>query len=99
VRRFLLQGILDKYYQPRGVLLDFAANLLKEQLEPFVGTVIERSKTQLDAELSADEVRRYYADDARTWALLQRLRRWDRSWQRGVRRRPYPFLLPGEIER
>ncbi len=99
VRRFLLQGILDKYYQPRGVLLDFAANLLKEKLEPFVAKVIERAKSQLDVELTLDEVRRYYADDARTWALLQRLRRWDRAWQRGVRRRPYPFLLPGDIER
>ena len=29
------------------------------------------------------------------WALLQRLRRCDRWWQRRVRRRPYPFLLPG----
>jgi hypothetical protein len=33
------------------------------------------------------------------WALLQILRRVDRSWQRGVRRRSYPFLLPGRIAR
>ena len=31
--------------------------------------------------------------------LLQRLRRLDRAWQRRVRRRVYPFLLPGRIER
>jgi hypothetical protein len=31
--------------------------------------------------------------------LLQRLRRADRWWQRTVRRRPYPFLLPGRIDR
>jgi hypothetical protein len=33
------------------------------------------------------------------WGLLQRLRRIDRSWQRRVRRRQYPFLLPGKVER
>ena len=37
--------------------------------------------------------------DARMWALLQRLRRADRWWQRRVRRRQYPFLLPGEVQR
>jgi hypothetical protein len=33
------------------------------------------------------------------WALLQRARRVDRAWQRHVRRRPYPFLLPGPVDR
>ena len=99
VRRFLLQGILDKYYDVRGVTLDFAANLLKEKLEGFLPRVLAQAEARLGVKLSLEEVRRYYADDARTWALLQRLRRWDRAWQRGVRRRPYPFLLPGDIDR
>lgn len=30
----------------------------------------------------------------RLWLLLQRLRRFDRAWQRHVRRRSYGFLLP-----
>ncbi len=33
------------------------------------------------------------------WALLLALRRLDRFWQLKVRRRAYPFLLPGRIER
>ena len=99
VRRFLLQGILDKYYDVRGVTLDFAANLLKEKLEGFLPRVLAQAEARLGVKLSLEEVRRYYAEDARTWALLQRLRRWDRAWQRGVRRRPYPFLLPGDIDR
>jgi hypothetical protein len=33
------------------------------------------------------------------YALIQRLRRLDRAWQRRVRRRPYPFLLPGPVAR
>jgi hypothetical protein len=49
--------------------------------------------------ISAAETERYCRDDARMWDLLQRLRRADRWWQRTVRRRPYPFLLPPRIER
>lgn len=49
--------------------------------------------------MTAGDVRRYYARDARMWALLLGLRRLDRWWQLNVRRRPYPFLLPGRIER
>jgi len=44
-------------------------------------------------------VRRYYRSDARLWELMLRLRRADRWWQRRIRRRTYPFLLPGHIER
>ena len=36
---------------------------------------------------------RYFRSDRRLWLLMQRLRRADRTWQRQVRRRPYPFLL------
>ncbi len=49
--------------------------------------------------ITSEEAERYYRDDARMWELLQRLRRADRWWQRTVRRRPYPFLLPGRIAR
>jgi hypothetical protein len=99
VRRFLLGGILEKYYQPRGVVLDALANLVKERLERWLPAFLEESNARVRPALSQEEVRRYYAADARTWALLQRLRRLDRAWQRRVRRRPYPFLLPGRIER
>ena len=44
------------------------------------------------------EVRRYYRSDARTWSWIQRLRRADRAWHR-LRKRTYPYLIPGEIER
>ena len=44
-------------------------------------------------------MRRVYASDARLWEVLLRLRRLDRAWQRRVRRREYPFLLPGRIDR
>lgn len=99
VRRFLLGQILDKYYRPRGVVLDALANLVKERLERWLPALLEEANARLEPALSEEEVRGYYASDARTWVLLQRLRRLDRAWQLRVRRRPYPFLLPGRIER
>ena len=99
VRRLLLRGILDKYYRPRGVVLDLLGNLLKERLDRLLDPFLERASARLDPPFTAAEVRAYYRDDAATWSLLQRLRRLDRAWQRRVRRRPYPFLLPGPIDR
>jgi hypothetical protein len=61
--------------------------------------VIEAVNRTVEAEITEDEVRRYYRSDARLWELMLRLRRADRWWQRRIRRRTYPFLLPGHIER
>lgn len=99
VRRFMLRGILDKYYDGRGVVLDLLGNLLKERLDPLLPDAITQVNPLLDRPFTEEEVRKYYKHDASDWALLQRLRRLDRGWQRNVRRRTYPFLLPGRIER
>lgn len=99
VRRFMLSSILDKYYTRRGVLLDLLGNLHKEKLERFIEPVLARVQPHVDKPIELREIRAYYDDDAKMWALLQRLRRVDRGWQRSVRRRVYPFLLPGQIAR
>jgi hypothetical protein len=99
VRRFALGAILDKYYDRRGALLDLAGNLHKERLAQLLPEVLEAVNRVVEPPITAEEAERYYRDDARMWELLQRLRRADRWWQRCVRRRPYPFLLPGSIAR
>ena len=99
VRRFMLRGILEKYYQPRGVVIDLLGNLYKERLGELVPGFIAAANPHFDVPITAAEVRRYYQRDARTWAGLQLMRRTDRAWQRRVRRRQYPFLLPGSIDR
>lgn len=99
VRRFLLRSILDKYYRPREVVLDLLANLIKEGIADRLTLGLEIVNQKLSPPIGEAEVRRYYREDARVWAFLQRLRRIDRGWQRGVRRRQYPFLLPGKVER
>ena len=99
VRRFLLDGILDPYYSPRRAALDVTGNLRKEGLAEHVPTAVAIANERLGIDLTVDEVERHYRRDARLWSLLQRARRVDRSWQRRVRRRPYPFLLPGPVDR
>jgi uncharacterized protein (DUF2236 family) len=99
VRRFALGAILDKYYDRRGALLDLAGNLHKERLAQLLPEVLEAANRVVEPPITDEEAERYYRDDARMWELLQRLRRADRWWQRTVRRRRYPFLLPGSIAR
>lgn len=99
VRRFALGAILDKYYEVRGALLDLAGNLHKERLAQLLPAFLDAANRIVEPAITPSEADRYYRDDARMWELLQRLRRADRWWQRTVRRRPYPFLLPGRIER
>jgi hypothetical protein len=99
VRRLLLPDIIERYHQPRTVVLDLAANLIKEQLDEHIPTVLAAAAGRLTPRLVEAEVRADYRSDARTWALLQSLRRADRTWQQRVRRRTYPFLLPARIDR
>lgn len=99
VRALVLRQILDKYYDPRAALLDFAGNLFKERLGEQVDAFLAVANPSLSEPISLDEAHAYYRADARLWATLQRLRRLDRWWQRTIRRRVYPFLLPGPVER
>ncbi len=99
VARFVVPDVIERYHQPRTVLLDLAANLVKERLDEQISAVLAEANRHVAPPLTEAEVRADYRSDARTWAALQALRRVDRGWQRRVRRRPYPFLLPERIER
>ncbi len=99
VRRFLMRGITGVYFDPRQATLDVLGNLLKERLDRHLPAALEVAGRHLETPVTESEVRAYYARDARTWALLLALRRLDRFWQLKVRRRAYPFLLPGRIDR
>ena len=99
VRKWMLKDILDHYYFVRNVLLDLLANLYKERLDRFLPGFITIVNQEIAQPLTLPEVKQYYRSDARDWALLQRLRKMDRFWQRYIRRRVYPFILPGRIKR
>jgi len=86
--------VMAQYHDPRAVLVDAASNLVKEQLGRWLPELLAAAARRVQPPIDEQEVRRYYARDRRLWLLMQRLRRADRAWQRLVRRRPYPFLLP-----
>lgn len=99
VKRFVIPDVIERYHQPRTVILDLAANLIKEHLARHIPAVLGAAGDRIDPPLLEDEVRADYRSDARTWAAIQAMRRADRLWQQRVRRRPYPFMLPQRIDR
>lgn len=98
-KRVLVRSILSRYFDVRTTVLDLAANLHLAGLPAWLPSLVEVANDELSLGLTEAEAKKYYASDARLWAFMQGARRVDRSWQRRVRRRPYPFLLPGRIER
>lgn len=96
VTRWVAPGILARYHDRRLVLLDIAVNLVRERLAPWVPALIAAARDHAGVTLTEAEVRRDYRSEARTWGWLMRARRMDRRWQRAVRRRTYPFLIPAD---
>jgi hypothetical protein len=97
LRRALLpigHMVIRQYHDPRTVMLDTASNLVKERLDRWLPAFLGASSRHVERPIGERETRRYFARDRRMWLTLQHLRRADRHWQRHVRRRPYPFLLP-----
>jgi hypothetical protein len=98
-RRYVVPSVVDKYHDPRAVTVDLIANLIKEGLESYIGPFLEIANRRLSPPIDAAEVTRYYEGDARVWTAWQALRRCDRFVRLHLLGRPYPFLLPGRIER
>ena len=87
-------GVMAQYHDPRTVLLDVASNLHKDGFHRLLPAFLDAANARLERPLTEADVMHYFRQDKLLWALLQRLRLADRMWQRRVRRRPYPFLLP-----
>lgn len=97
LRRLLVpvaHSVMGQFHDPRTVLLDVASNFVKEHLDRWLPQLLASANRRVSPPIDEAGVRRYFARDRRLWLLMQRLRRADRTWQRRVRRRPYPFLLP-----
>jgi hypothetical protein len=106
LRLFVLQDVVERYYDLRRVVIDLIANLYKEGRADLAPGWLETANRFFAAELpDADlqrihlsEVTAYYRQDARIWRLYLGLRRFDRTLHRLTRRR-YPYVLPGPISR
>ena len=70
---------------------------IKERLDRWLPALLERGERARRRRRSPPRCAATSARDKLLWPLMQRLRRADRGWQRHVRRRPYPFLLPPPV--
>ncbi len=106
LRLFVLQDVVDRYYDPRRVVIDLVANLYKEGRADLAPAWLETANRFFAEDLAGadlqpidlSEVAAYYREDVRIWRLYLGLRRFDRTLHRWTGR-PYPYVLPGPISR
>ena len=102
IRWFFLQDVMGRYYVPRLVYTDLAANLFKEQrpeLVPQTAAIANRFLGNSDPPLTVNEIERYYAQDKLIWTVFLAFRRIDRWLNTRLLGRRYEFILPGAIKR
>jgi len=102
IRLFLLDDVMNRYYDLRLVITDIIANFYKEGLPELIPDLVEDANQVLAAAgivpLTPDEIAAYYKDDARTWRIYLAFRKIDRSLHR-VLGKEYPYVLPEKIAR
>lgn len=102
IRLFFLSDVMTRYYHPRLVYTDIAANLYKEQKSELVGDTVDIINRHLPAgesPLTVKEVKNYYREDKWIWTLFLAFRRLDRWLKTACLRQRYEFILPGPIKR
>jgi hypothetical protein len=107
LRRFILEDVVNRYYDVRQVVVDLLANLYKEQLPHLVPDFIPLANNFFDqamaglnlTQITEDEVQAYYREDKFIWSLYASMRRLDRFLQTNLLRKQYPYILPGKVKR
>lgn len=101
IKSFLLEDVMNRYYQPREVYLDLVANLYKEQRPELIPLFLETVNEYLPAgeQISRKDIDRYYREDKFIWWFFLNARRLDRWFKLRVQGKPYEFLLPGKVKR
>ena len=102
IRWLFVDDVMTRYYDPRQVLIDLAANLIKEQRPDLVTPAVALINDHLPEDLSAvtpTEVERYYREDKFIWTIFLAFRKLDRALTSLFPGRRYEFILPGEIKR
>jgi hypothetical protein len=102
IRLLFLKDVMNRYYQPRQVYIDLAANLYKEQRPDLVPLTLDIINLHLPNDLeplTAREIEKYYKEDKLIWTLFLAFRRADRFLKTKLFRKRYEFILPGKIKR
>ena len=102
IRLLFLDDVMNRYYVPRLVYTDLAANLYKEQRPDLVPDAVEfinQALQESEDPLTVSEVDKYYKEDKLIWSVFLMFRKIDRWLQTELLRRRYGFILPGKITR
>lgn len=107
IRRFFLEDVMTRYYDPRKVTVDILANFHKEQRADLIPELVftansffSEEGSELEVEpFEEQEINDYYREDAFIWSFLSAARRLDRFLYIQVLRREYPYILPGIVQR
>lgn len=102
VRWLFVDDLLNRYYVPREVDTDLAANLYKEQrpdLIPLTLETINACRSGGSDPLTVEDLQKYYKWDKFIWVAFLALRRFDCWMKTKIFRQRYEFILPGKIER
>jgi len=106
-RAHAVERYLDAFFDARTLLVDAVANFHKEGRPDRIPLALARVNRWLaedvpdlgGAAIRADDVDRYYRNDAKTLELYLRARRFDRFVRTRLLRQRYDFILPGAIHR
>jgi len=106
-RAHAVEHYLDAFFDARSLLVDAVANFHKEGRPDRIPLALERVNRWLaedvrdlgGAAIRAEDVDRYYRNDAKTLELYLRARRLDRFVRTRLLHQRYDFILPGAIRR
>jgi hypothetical protein len=102
-----VERYLDAFFDARSLLVDAVANFHKEGRPDRIPLALLRVNRWLAEDvpdlggrpIGAEDVDRYYRNDAKTLELYLRARRFDRFVRTRLLRQRYDFILPGAIRR
>jgi hypothetical protein len=102
IRWLFVDDVMTRYYDPRQVLIDLAANLIKEQRRDLVAPAVDLINSHLPEGLppvTLAQVDRYYREDKFIWSIFLTFRKLDRTLTKYFPGKRYEFILPGNIKR
>jgi hypothetical protein len=102
LRWLFLDDVMNRYYDPRQVFIDIAANLYKEQrrdLIPEAIGIFNVHLTDQEKPITVLEIEKYYREDKLIWTLFLAFRRMDCWLTTKLLHKRYEFILPGKIKR
>ncbi len=94
-----LTKLATRWNDPRRVGLDIVANLYREGIPEWVDPTVVALNRQLDDDpITAEEAKKFYAEDVKIWPLLKKLQGLERWWQTSIRRQSYDWFIYSSFE-